>query len=142
VLVEEPIVHPPELTPLASAASGMRGDEPPTLGITRVVPVREADLSGPEVLRLERGESLAVEPAAIPAGEVGELNHENGGFRIAQGGRAREQNVSETTGGHTVSYHEKGGQATFQKVACPLLNVRLLGPQALLIWVGGGATMR
>src|SRR2546422_9799354 len=110
----------------------MCGDESPTLGITRVVPVREADLSGPEGLRLERGESLAVEPTAIPAGEVGELNHENGGFRIAQGGRAREQNVSETTGGHSGSYHTGDSTAT----------VRLPGPQALLIWVGGGATMR
>src|SRR2546427_680019 len=110
----------------------MRGDEPPTLGIARVVPVREADLTGPEVLRLERGESLAVEPAAVPAGEVGELDHENGGFRIAQGGRAREQNVSETTGGHSVSYHTGDSTAT----------ARLPGPQTLLIWVGGGATMR
>src|SRR5437867_11543222 len=64
MLVEEPVVHPPELTLLAGAASGMRGDESPALWITRVVPVREADLAGAEVFRLERGEGLAVEPAA------------------------------------------------------------------------------
>src|SRR5205823_14921878 len=71
VLVEEPVVHLPELTLFAGAARGMRGDEPPALGITWVVPVRKADLAGVEVLRLERREGLAVEPAAIPAGEVG-----------------------------------------------------------------------
>src|SRR5437879_4694321 len=121
----------------------MRGNEPQALGVSRVVPVREAGLAGVEVFRLERGEGFAVEPAAIPAGEVGKLDDEHGGFRIAQGGRAREQNVSEATGGHAVSYHEKGGQATFQRAGKGLKSrdqtslspfpARLRGPQALLI---------